>query len=49
MLDTYAGPAWRVEELALVASYLGEGPGGKARHEVVETFALGDAQSRPRP
>ena len=53
VLDTYAGPPWRAEELALVASHLGEGPGGKARHEVVETFPLGPGdtggQSRPRP
>lgn len=51
VLETYAGPAWRVEEVALVASHLGEGPGGKARHEVVATFPLGgpEDQSRPRP
>ncbi len=51
VLETYAGPVWRVEEVALVASHLGEGPGGKARHEVVGTFALGgpEGQSRPRP
>ena len=55
VLDTYAGPAWTVEEVALLASHLGEGPGGKARHEVVGTFVLGGAgdragdQSRPRP
>lgn len=54
VLETYAGPAWRVEEVALVASYLGEGPRNRARHEVVATFALGagaepETQPRPRP
>ena len=29
VLDTYAGPTWTVEELALVASHLGEGPRGR--------------------
>lgn len=54
LLETYAGPRWTVEELTLVASYLGEGP-RRARHEVLGTFALGGgrdeagAQSRPRP
>ena len=26
LLDSYAGPRWRADELTLVASYLGEGP-----------------------
>jgi hypothetical protein len=30
LLDTYEGPPWRIEELALVASHLGEGPRGRA-------------------
>ncbi len=42
LLDGYAGPSWRIEELALVASHLGEGPRRRPRHEVVETFT-------PRP
>ena len=41
------GPAWTVEEIALVASYLGEGPRNRPRHEVVETFSLGPAGSGP--
>ena len=41
LLDGYAGPTWRIEELALVASHLGEGPRRRPRHEVVETFTLG--------
>lgn len=40
LLDSYAGPAWTAVELALVASYLGEGPRRRPRHEVVETFPL---------
>ena len=49
LLDAYDGPTWTVEELALVASYLGEGPRNRARHEVVETFSLGRAGSGPAP
>jgi RNA 2',3'-cyclic 3'-phosphodiesterase len=41
LLDGYAGPRWRVEEVALVASYLGEGARRRPRHEVVETYSLG--------
>ena len=41
LLDAYAGPAWLVEDVALVASHLGEGPRRRPRHEVVETYALG--------
>jgi 2'-5' RNA ligase len=40
LLDAYRGPAWTVDHLTLVASYLGEGPRGRPRHEVVEQFAL---------
>ena len=47
LLDAYAGPAWLVEEVALVASYLGEGPRRRPRHEVVESFSLGHAGSGP--
>jgi RNA 2',3'-cyclic 3'-phosphodiesterase len=43
LLDTYRGPAWVASEVALVASYLGEGPRGRPRHEVVETFPLAPA------
>ncbi len=41
LLDAYAGPTWRIGEIALVASHLGEGPRNRPRHEVVETFSLG--------
>ena len=40
LLDAYRGPQWRVEEVALVASYLGEGPRRRPRHEVLETYPL---------
>ena len=41
VLDAYRGPEWTADELTLVRSHLGEGPRGRPRHEVVETFALG--------
>lgn len=41
LLDTYAGPPWRVDEVSLVASHLGEGARRGPRHEVVATFPLG--------
>lgn len=40
LLDSYAGPWWSADEIVLVHSHLGEGPRGRPRHEVVETFAL---------
>jgi len=49
LLDGYAGPPWQIDELALVASHLGEGPRKRPRHEVVETFSLGRAGSGPAP
>ncbi|HET9421310.1 MAG TPA: RNA 2',3'-cyclic phosphodiesterase [Nocardioides sp.] len=39
LLDAYAGPTFTVDRIALVASYLGEGPRGRPRYEVVEEFA----------
>lgn len=41
LLDAYDGPRWEVDEVALVASHLGEGPRRRPRHEVVGTYALG--------
>jgi 2'-5' RNA ligase len=41
VLDTYRGPTWRAEEVALVESRLGEGPCKRPRYEVVGTFPLG--------
>ena len=46
LLDAYEGPCWVADEVALVASYLGEGARGRPRHEVVDTFPLGGSASR---
>jgi 2'-5' RNA ligase len=43
VLRDYAGPAWSVEEIQLIASHLGQGPGGRPRYEVVGGFPLGPA------
>ena len=40
LFDGYHGPTWRADRVALVASYLGEGPRGRPRYETVEEFAL---------
>jgi 2'-5' RNA ligase len=40
LLDAYDGPRWRAEELTLVESHLGEGPRGRPRHVVLDTFPL---------
>jgi 2'-5' RNA ligase len=40
LLDTYRGPTWTVDRVALVASYLGQGPRGRPRYEPVEEFGL---------
>lgn len=40
LLDGYAGPTWPADHVELVASYLGEGPRNRPRHEVVQTFPL---------
>ena len=41
VLDPYAGPSWRADEVALIASHLGQGPKGRPRHDILETFELG--------
>lgn len=41
VLDSYRGPSWTADEMALVASHLGEGPRRRPRYEVVEAFRLG--------
>jgi RNA 2',3'-cyclic 3'-phosphodiesterase len=41
VLDPYAGPSWQAQEVALIASYLGQGRHGTSRHEVREIFTLG--------
>ena len=41
LLDAYAGPDWVADRIELVASYLGQGPRGRRRYEVVESFGVG--------
>lgn len=41
VLDLYSGPSWQAGEVQLIASYLGQGHNGHARHEVREIFPLG--------
>jgi 2'-5' RNA ligase len=41
LLDAYRGPTWTADRLTLVASYLGEGSGGRPRYEVVDEFPTG--------
>lgn len=40
LLDTYAGPPFRLRDVALVESHLGQGAGGHPRHDIVERFSL---------
>jgi 2'-5' RNA ligase len=40
LLETYAGPAWTADTVALIASHLGEGFAGRPRYEVLEAFTL---------
>lgn len=40
VLEAYRGPTYRLDEIALVASHLGEGPRKRPRYEVHETFRL---------
>lgn len=40
VLDAYRGPSFAVEEVVLVASYLGEGPRRRPRYEEVASFPL---------
>ncbi|GAA5164335.1 RNA 2',3'-cyclic phosphodiesterase [Ornithinimicrobium tianjinense] len=39
-LDTLRTPAWTADEVVLVASFLGQGPGGTPRYEVRHTWRL---------
>jgi 2'-5' RNA ligase len=39
-LAGYAGPDWAAGEIALIRSYLGQGPGRRSRYETVATLAL---------
>ena len=40
LLDAYAGPAFAVDRITLMASYLGEGPRGRPRYQAVEELPL---------
>ncbi|RNI22766.1 RNA 2',3'-cyclic phosphodiesterase [Flexivirga caeni] len=42
VLDTFASDSWRVDTVELVASYLGEGPHARPRHETVAVLPLHD-------
>lgn len=46
ILDTFASSDWTVSEIALINSFLGEGPRGRARHEVVDRLPLGEPDHR---
>jgi 2'-5' RNA ligase len=41
LLDSYAGPPWAADRVALIESHLGEGPRRTPRYEVVDEFRLG--------
>ncbi len=41
LLETYTGPEWPVIEAAVIASHLGQGPGGRPRYEIVAELPLG--------
>lgn len=43
VLDSFGDHAWRAHELELIESHLGQGIGGGARHELVDTFSLAGA------
>jgi RNA 2',3'-cyclic 3'-phosphodiesterase len=47
LLDAYAGPEFTVDRVALVASYLGEGPRGRPRYEVVEELPMSRPEGEP--
>jgi 2'-5' RNA ligase len=42
VFDAYSGPSWRVTEIELIESHLGQGPRGRPRYQTVDTFALGE-------
>jgi 2'-5' RNA ligase len=41
VLELYVGPSWQAREIALIVSHLGQGPKGRPRHDIRETFELG--------
>lgn len=38
--ETYEGPQWQADAIHLIESHLGQGRGGRPRHEVVASFPL---------
>lgn len=48
VLDTFVSAEWTVSEIALVDSFLGEGPRGRARHELVARLPLTGRSTAPR-
>lgn len=47
VLETYESRPWQLREIVLVRSYLGEGPRGRPRHELLETFPLRPSPAQP--
>jgi RNA 2',3'-cyclic 3'-phosphodiesterase len=45
VLEAFGSRTWVVDRVELVASYLGQGPRNRPRHEVVDTMPLGRAGS----
>lgn len=41
LLDEYQGPTYRLEEISLITSHLGEGPGKRPRYESRARFQVG--------
>lgn len=46
ILDTFTSSDWTASEVVLINSFLGEGPRGRARHEVVDRLPLGTPDRR---
>ncbi len=40
LLDTYAGPAWPLASVEVIASHLGEGPRRTPRYETLASIVL---------
>jgi len=42
VLEAYRGPEFRLDRVSLIASHLGEGPGGRPRYRTEAEFALAE-------
>lgn len=42
LLDGYAGPAWVIDRIDLIASFLGHGASGRPHYEILGTYPLAD-------